>query len=40
MVEAKVTACAKIPQELYNFSIQKYTKISIAIVEGLELLEE
>ena len=40
MVEAKVTACAKVPQELYDVCIQKYTKISVAIVAGLELLRE
>jgi hypothetical protein len=40
MSEAKVTACAKIPQELYELSIQRYTKISIAIIVGLELLKD
>ena len=40
MVEAKVTACAKIPKELYEESIQKYSKISIAIIAGLELLRD
>jgi len=40
MVEAKITACAKVPKELYDASIQKYTKISVAIIAGLELLRE
>jgi hypothetical protein len=40
MVEAKLTACAKIPKELYELSIQRYTKISIAIIAGLELLRD
>ena len=40
MVEAKITACAKVPKELYETSIQKYTKISIAILAGLELLRD
>ena len=40
MAEAKVTACAKISKELYEESIQKYTKISIAIIAGLELLRD
>ena len=38
MADVKVTACAKISQELYDQSIQKYNKISLAIIAGLELL--
>jgi pheromone shutdown protein TraB len=38
MVDSKITACAKVPKELYDASIQKYTKISTAIIAGLELL--
>src|ERR1039458_8636883 len=40
MVDSKITACAKVPKELYDFSIQKYTKISVAIIVGLELLRD
>jgi hypothetical protein len=40
MADSKITACAKVPKELYDFSIQKYTKISIAIIAGLELLRD
>jgi hypothetical protein len=40
MAETKVTVCAKIPHELYELSIQRYTKISIAIIAGLELLRD
>ena len=40
MVDSKITACAKVPKELYDFSIQKYTKISVAIIAGLELLRD
>jgi hypothetical protein len=40
MSDSKITACAKVPKELYDFSIQKYTKISVAIIVGLELLKD
>jgi hypothetical protein len=40
MADSKITACAKVPKELYDFSIQKYTKISVAIIAGLELLRD
>jgi hypothetical protein len=40
MADSKITACAKVPKELYDFSIQKYTKISVAIIAGLELLKD
>jgi hypothetical protein len=36
MSDSKITACAKVPKELYDFSIQKYTKISVAIIVGLD----
>jgi DNA repair exonuclease SbcCD ATPase subunit len=40
MVEEKVTACAKVPKDLYTFGTEKYTRISVAIIEGLKLLKE
>ena len=40
MADSKITACAKVPKELYDFNIQKYTKISVAIISGLELLRD
>jgi|SRR5271157_1871354 len=40
MADSKITACAKVPKELYDFGIQKYTKISVAIIAGLELLRD
>jgi predicted RNase H-like nuclease (RuvC/YqgF family) len=40
MAEEKVTACAKVPKDLYTFGTEKYTRISVAIIEGLKLLKE
>jgi len=40
MADSKITACAKVSKELYDFSIRKYTKISVAIIAGLELLRD
>jgi hypothetical protein len=40
MAEDKRTACAKIDIDLYTYCTDRYTRISIAIIEGLKLLKE
>jgi hypothetical protein len=40
MAEDKRTACAKIDIDLYTYCTDRYTRISVAIIEGLKLLKE